>query len=168
MLPFLIVCITIWNKIKHFNISVCKLPIKWISFYKKKKLKLRVHYLHNWFTMSLGFSDWLREQSAHGSCNIFINIICQRQSNYCWIFPMTKSREYWTTFHELKANSCFSNIFQFIIGTILNQKGMGITIITSAIVFNTLTPMGDQERISPNNIHVISSKQVMRIKRNIN
>ena len=45
---------------------------------------------------------------------------------------------------------------------------MGITIITSAIVFNTLTPISDQERISPNNIHVISSKQVMRVKRNIN
>ena len=118
--------------------------------------------------MSLSYSDWLREQSAHGLCNIFIIVVCQRQSNYCWIFPMTKSREYWTIFHELKANSCFGIIFQFIMGTILNHKSMGITIITSAIVFNTLTPMSDQERISPYNIHVISSKQVMRIKRNIN
>ena len=33
---------------------------------------------------------------------------------------------------------------------------------------NPLTPMSDQDRISPNNINTISSKQVMRIKKNIN
>ena len=31
-----------------------------------------------------------------------------------------------------------------------------------------LTPMSDQDRISPYNIHTISSRQVMRIKKNIN
>ena len=30
------------------------------------------------------------------------------------------------------------------------------------------TPMSDQERISPHNINTISSRQVMRIKKNIN
>ena len=34
--------------------------------------------------------------------------------------------------------------------------------------FNPLTPMSDQDRISPNNISTISSRQVMRIKKNIN
>ena len=34
--------------------------------------------------------------------------------------------------------------------------------------FNPLTPMSDQDRISPNNIRTISSRQVMRIKKNIN
>ena len=33
------------------------------------------------------------------------------------------------------------------------------------ICFNPLTPMSDQERISPYNIHTISSRQVMRIKK---
>ena len=35
---------------------------------------------------------------------------------------------------------------------------------------NPLTPMSDQDRISPYNIHTISSRQVMRIKnkKNIN
>ena len=31
-----------------------------------------------------------------------------------------------------------------------------------------LIPMSDQDRISPYNIHTISSRQVMRIKKNIN
>ena len=33
---------------------------------------------------------------------------------------------------------------------------------------NLLTPMSDQERISPYNIDTISSIEVMRIKKNIN
>ena len=32
----------------------------------------------------------------------------------------------------------------------------------------TLTPMSDQDRTSPYNIDTISSRQVMRIKKNIN
>ena len=32
---------------------------------------------------------------------------------------------------------------------------------------HTLTPMSDQDRISPYNINTISSRQVMRIKKNI-
>ena len=32
---------------------------------------------------------------------------------------------------------------------------------------NPLTPMFDQDRISPNNINTVSSRQVMRIKKNI-
>ena len=34
--------------------------------------------------------------------------------------------------------------------------------------FNPLTPIGDQDRISPYNINTISSRQVMGIKKNIN
>ena len=33
---------------------------------------------------------------------------------------------------------------------------------------NPLTPMSDQDRISPYNINTISSRQVMRIKKSIN
>ena len=33
--------------------------------------------------------------------------------------------------------------------------------------FNPLTPMSDQDRISPNNINTTSNRQVMRIKKNI-
>ena len=33
---------------------------------------------------------------------------------------------------------------------------------------NSLTPMSDQDRISPYNIDTISCRQVMRIKKNIN
>ena len=33
---------------------------------------------------------------------------------------------------------------------------------------NPFTPMSDQDRISPYNINTISSRQVMRIKKNIN
>ena len=36
------------------------------------------------------------------------------------------------------------------------------------ILVNPLTPMSDQDRISPNNINIISTRQVMRIKKNIN
>ena len=36
------------------------------------------------------------------------------------------------------------------------------------ITFNPSTPMSDQDRISPYNINTISSRQVMRIKKNIN
>ena len=34
--------------------------------------------------------------------------------------------------------------------------------------FNPLTPISDQEKISPYNISTISSRQVMRIKKNLN
>ena len=34
-------------------------------------------------------------------------------------------------------------------------------------LFNPLTPVSDQDRISPYNINTISSRQVMRIKKNI-
>ena len=37
-----------------------------------------------------------------------------------------------------------------------------------AVLINPLTPMSDQDRISPYNINTISSRQVMRIKKNIN
>ena len=33
---------------------------------------------------------------------------------------------------------------------------------------NPLTPMSDQDKISPYNIHTISRRQVMRVKKNIN
>ena len=35
------------------------------------------------------------------------------------------------------------------------------------MLFNLLSPMSDQDRISPYNIITISSRQVMRIKKNI-
>ena len=34
--------------------------------------------------------------------------------------------------------------------------------------FNPLTPMSDQDRISPYNIKIISSKKVMRLEKNYN
>ena len=43
-----------------------------------------------------------------------------------------------------------------------------IELIFDFSVMNLLTPLNDQERISPYNISVISSRQVMRIKNNIN
>ena len=36
------------------------------------------------------------------------------------------------------------------------------------ITLNPLTPMSDQDRISPHNINTISTRQVMRMKKNIN
>ena len=36
------------------------------------------------------------------------------------------------------------------------------------MLFNLLSPMSDQDRISPYNVITISSRQVMRIKKNIN
>ena len=35
------------------------------------------------------------------------------------------------------------------------------------MLFNLLSPMSDQDRISPYNVITISSRQVMRIKKNI-
>ena len=35
-------------------------------------------------------------------------------------------------------------------------------------LFNPLTPISDQDRISPYNINTISTRKVMRIKKNIN
>ena len=35
-------------------------------------------------------------------------------------------------------------------------------------LFNPSSPISDQDRISPNNVITISSRQVMRIKKNIN
>ena len=38
----------------------------------------------------------------------------------------------------------------------------------ATVLINPLTAMSDQDRISPYNINTISSRQVMRIKKNIN
>ena len=43
-----------------------------------------------------------------------------------------------------------------------------IELIFDFSVMNLLTPLNDQERISPYNISAISSRQVMRIKSSIN
>ena len=43
-----------------------------------------------------------------------------------------------------------------------------IELIFDFSVMNLLTPLNDQERISPYNICAISSRQVMRIKSSIN
>ena len=37
-----------------------------------------------------------------------------------------------------------------------------------SLQLNPLTPMSDQNRISPYNINTVSTRQVMRIKKNIN
>ena len=46
--------------------------------------------------------------------------------------------------------------------------GIGSLPENDNLFFNTLTPMSDQDKISPYNIDTISSRQVMRIKKNIN
>ena len=39
--------------------------------------------------------------------------------------------------------------------------------IKKLVLINPLTPMSDQDRISPYNINTTSNRQVMRIKKNI-
>ena len=39
--------------------------------------------------------------------------------------------------------------------------------MNSTDTFNPLTPMSDQDRTSPYNFNTISSRQVMRIKKNV-
>ena len=41
-------------------------------------------------------------------------------------------------------------------------------LVSQDCCFNPSTPMSDQDRISPYNINTISSRQAMRIKKNIN
>ena len=43
-----------------------------------------------------------------------------------------------------------------------------ITNLRNALIVNPLTPISDQDRISPYNINTISGRQVMRIKKNVN
>ena len=40
--------------------------------------------------------------------------------------------------------------------------------VSTLFYINPFTPTSDQDRISPNNINTISSRQVMRIEKNIN
>ena len=51
-----------------------------------------------------------------------------------------------------------------------NKYGKLIENFTKAVkcLFNPFTPTGDQDRISPYNMNVISSRQVIRIEKNIN
>ena len=46
--------------------------------------------------------------------------------------------------------------------------GIGSLPENDNLFFKPLTPMSDQDKISPYNIDTISSRQVMRIKKNIN
>ena len=50
----------------------------------------------------------------------------------------------------------------------ISSQGVNNILLLKDILLNPLNPMSDQNRISPNNIHIMSSRQVMRIKRNIN
>ena len=45
---------------------------------------------------------------------------------------------------------------------------MQVTLGGHEFDFNPFTPTSDQDRISPYNINTISSRQVMRIEKNIN
>ena len=55
-------------------------------------------------------------------------------------------------------------IITLIWSTVLTKKGQ----IYEYAMVNPFTPMSDQDRISPYNINTISSRQVMRIEKNIN
>ena len=58
-------------------------------------------------------------------------------------------------------SACFFNIHHKTLLVIISE------IMNSTDAFNPLTPMSDQDRTSPYNINTISSRQVMRIKKNI-
>ena len=45
------------------------------------------------------------------------------------------------------------------------KKKFELNLLTFYYLLNPLTPMSDQDRISPYNINTISSRQVMRIKK---
>ena len=66
---------------------------------------------------------------------------------------------------------CSSNIYDINLRSNLAQRWPHTNILTSSFqqkVFNSLTSMSDQDRISPYNINTVSSRQVMRINKNIN
>ena len=64
--------------------------------------------------------------------------------------------------HEEELTVCFVKETEFPPSKKLTNTNAAFTII------NPLTPIRDQERISPYNISTISSRQVMRIKKNLN
>ena len=47
-------------------------------------------------------------------------------------------------------------------------SGQPLKVAILITIFNPLTPMSDQDRISPYNINTISSRKVMRITKNTN
>ena len=49
-----------------------------------------------------------------------------------------------------------------------NQRKDDRKLTVEGRLFNPLTPMSDQDRVSPYNIGTISTRKVMRIKKNIN
>ena len=63
-------------------------------------------------------------------------------------------------------NTNISNLFVFLT---VRSTGLRLKITWFAsYTVNPLTPMSDQDRISPYYIYTMSCKQVMRIKKNIN
>ena len=51
---------------------------------------------------------------------------------------------------------------------VIRTKGGSILITHTKRNINPFTPTSDQDRISPYNVNTISSRQVMRIEKNIN
>ena len=50
----------------------------------------------------------------------------------------------------------------------VSNKGLLFNLTPTCFELNPFTPTSDQDRISPYNINTISSRQVMRIEKNIN
>ena len=67
----------------------------------------------------------------------------------------------------LKVAILITELFCNTSGT--NLAGIPTKVLPNwSAIFNPLTPISDQDRISPYNINTISSRQVMRIEKNIN
>ena len=76
---------------------------------------------------------------------------------------LSESLLYWCSLHVSKANCVISGIAFYV-----KWYKLSLSNVLLFSFLNPLTPMSDQDRISLHIINTISSKQVIRIKKNIN
>ena len=108
----------------------------------KKNIANNLLFYRNWRLMTLPHSR------GKFSCTV------SHKFTHCFLITLIYSlwkQEKLTTYNNSQITDCHSPL-------------SGQLFIT----FNPLTPMNDQDRISSYNINTISTRQVMRIKKNIN
>ena len=84
---------------------------------------------------------------------------------FTWSFYLTSQCTFRSTlFVVCSVPMLFSSLVFDSTKRVLLGKGLYLSLY---VIINPLTPMSDQNRIFPHNIHTISSRQGMRTKRNI-
>ena len=111
----------------------------------------------------LCFDDFMISYST--SSNNFL-ILCIHTCKVAVYFSTRCANIDFSFLRQSRKQCC--NLTEFPPKTMPNDERQSISYGEKKYILNPFTPTSDQDRISPYNINTISSRQVMRIEKNIN